>query len=562
MSGNVMAQKIVFARVCNGGNNNNLYWQIHANACIIVGNLKLYSKDADALPFFLLDSGILVASKTYSHVNANVPSTKDWSYFFTYQIICGIDTILASTDTLKIDDQKPDSTILDSVSIDPITNSVMLGWTSNKTPDFSSYYLYNYDRADPRLIENYKDTFYVDNSTINPKSKSLSYDITSSDSCDNRKEYGNYQHKTICLKGSIDTCENKISLNWNAYVGWPVRVYELYRRINGNTFQLVDSFASSVLSFNENINMVNTKVEYFVRARKLGVPHSSSSSNMSSLFNTGFSINPFDTKISYVSNNIGNNIEVKVERNPLSNYLSIDLYRISEAMFPVLAHSFASTESVYIDNDAINTLKHTYYLMSRNMCGIITDTSELSNNIVLKLSDLNSQLGLNWGPYFTWNTGVKEYIIYRSSGSTVAEASNFVALSNSAIDTIYIDDKGALGAYCYYINAIENAGSNTSQSNKVCYIKTGNIYYPNAIVPNGVNNIFNFIGDGIDLSKSSFQVYNRWGQLEYNTESMSLGWKGINNAGQDIPGDVLFFTAQIRQGTETVNIKGNITIIR
>lgn len=556
------AQKIIFARVCNGGNNNNLSWQINPDTCTIIGGIKIFSKDADALPFYALDSGINLANKNYVHVNANVPSTKDWSYYLQYQKICGSDTITVQSNILKIDDQKPDSTILDSVSVDPFTNTVLLGWSSNKTPDFSSYYLYNYDRADPRLIENYRDTFYVDLTPINPKSKSLSYDITSSDSCDNRKEYGAFQHKTICLKSSIDTCINQVGLNWNSYVGWPVRVYELYRRINGGQFVLVDSFPGSTLSYTEIVNQVNVGIEYFIRARKIGFPFSSSSSNMTNSISTGHSVNPSNTQILYVSNNANDKIEIKIKRNPSAHYSSVGLYKETIAGLTLFIYEIPNSQDIYEDFVAENTLVNRYFVIGRNMCQISTDTSASSYNIVLRQKENTANILLHWNRYFTWNSGVKEYIIYRASGNTIQEANNFVAINTLPSDTFTFDPKGDIAVQCYYVEASEALGTNKSKSNKVCYIKTGNIYYPNALVPNGVNKSFNFTGEGIDLSKSSMQIYNRWGQLEYNAENLLIGWLGTNNAGVDVPGDVYYFTAQISQGNELVQVKGTITLLR
>jgi gliding motility-associated-like protein len=317
-----------------------------------------------------------------------------------------------------------------------------------------------------------------------------------------------------------------------------------------------------VFSFSETVNQVNASVEYFLRARKNGYPLSSSSSNLTNTLVTGYSINPNNTKISYVSNNPNNAIEIKVERNPISHYSEIDLYRINPDGATNLIKTFTGTESSFEDVGANNWEKHNYYILSKNMCGIVTDTSLYSNNIVVTLKEDGDQLRLNWDRYFTWNAGVKEYIIYTSSGSTVAEATNFVALTTVNSDTFYLETKGSLGAYCYYIHAIEQAGINSSLSNKVCYVKTGNIYYPNAIVPKGTNPVFNFVGDGIDLAKSKIQIYNRWGQLEFITENLTQGWDGRNNTGNEVPGDVYFFTAQISQGIETISIKGNITVLR
>ncbi|MFY8191480.1 MAG: gliding motility-associated C-terminal domain-containing protein [Bacteroidia bacterium] len=558
----VFAQKIALKRVCNGGNNNQLTWQNIPNSCLILGNLKLYAKESLPQTFYLIDNNVNPNNGNYTHINANVPSVKDWYYYFEYTQICGTDTSIIFSDTLQIDDIKPDSTVLDSVSVDPINNVVLLGWTSNKTPDFSAYYLYNYDRADPRLIENYRDTFYIDIIPVNPKSKSLSYDITSSDSCDNRKEYGAYQHKTICLKGGIDTCINKVSLNWNAYVGWEVAEYHVFRSINNMPFEWLAIVPGNTLAYEDNINSLGVNTEYFVRARKLNSANISSSSNMSPIFITGKSISPTNTLIKQVSNNLNQNLEIEISRNPIANYLNIELRRIDPSNINTSIQTFTNNQSIHIDAFADNKVKYQYYLLSRNMCGEVSDSSAFSNNIVLTVAGNEDDIELNWSRYFTWNTGVKEYVIYRASGNTVNEAVNFVEEVNSILDTSRSISKGEWAVNCFYIQALSNDNISNSKSNIACLIKAGNIYYPNAIVPNGINKNFTFVGEGIDLENSSISIYNRWGQLEYEKLNIETGWNGVNLNGNEVSSGVYFFIAKIRIGLETKEINGSITVIR
>jgi hypothetical protein len=519
-------------------------------------------RDASSFPFYGIDSGIIASNKTCVHINSNVPSVKDWEYYIEYKIKCGQDTITRFTDTLKIDDQKPDSTILDSVSVDPILSVVYLGWPSNKTSDFSSYYLYNYDRADPRLIENYKDTFYTDLTPINPKTKSLSYDITSSDSCDNRKDYGNYKHQTIYLTGTNDTCINSVNIKWSAYIGWIVRSYYIYRKESLGKYTLIDSVVGSTLQYQDKNLLTKTSYEYCVRAFKNGSRLVSSCSNGSEVFIMGASSNPINTEIVQVTNNANDRLELQIKRNPLSNYSTIDLVRSNSVSSPVFIHTFSGVEDKYEDPSVSNISKYSYYLLSKNMCGIVTDTSKVSNNIVLTLNENTDDLLLNWQRYFTWNSGVKDYTIYRSSGNNLSEASNFMAITSRIIDTVFTDPKQTSAVTCYYVVANESLGNASSKSNTVCYIKTGKIYFPNAISINGSNKIFSFLGEGIDLFQSSIQIYNRWGGLEYSKDDISNGWDGRNGLGEILNGDVYFFNAQISQGNNKVNLRGNITILR
>jgi hypothetical protein len=562
LSHTLLAQKIKFQRVCNGGNNNLLSWVIIPDGCVIVSPLNIFARDGISQPYTKIDSLINPVNKSYIHTNSNVPSSKPWQYYLQVKIYCGgPDTIEFNTDTLGIDDIKPDSTTLDSVSVDPITGVVYLAWISNKTPDFSSYYLYNYDRADPRLIENYKDTFYTDINPINPRSKSLSYDITSSDSCDNRRDYGNYKHQTIWLQGSIDTCLQRSSLSWTAYVGWGVSQYEIYKSENGGAYTILTILPSGAFTFTDN-NLINSSTySYFIRARKLK-GNSSSSSNSTVSMTSGKSNNPDGTAISYVSTTSKNQIEISINRNPISGYSSIDLLKNQIGSSPIIVHTFSNSNSVFQDLNINETQTYQYQLLSKNVCGIITDTSAKSNNIVLGLKHSNAENALSWTRYFTWNMGVKEYIIYRSSGNSLQEAINFTAYQNVATDTFFQDNLINDPVNCYYILANESTSTNKSKSNIICYIKEGKVYYPNALTRYGSNTRFTFVGEGIDLEQSAIQIYNRWGMLEYSKENIISGWLGTNNNGEFVPSGVYFFMAQIMVGNEKIQINGNITVIQ
>jgi gliding motility-associated-like protein len=131
------------------------------------------------------------------------------------------------------------------------------------------------------------------------------------------------------------------------------------------------------------------------------------------------------------------------------------------------------------------------------------------------------------------------------------------------LDTFDIDIiEELIPVKCYRVEAIEQNGITTSLSNVVCYINEGKIYYPNALVINGVNNTFNFYGPGLELEKSSIRLYNRWGEEIYKTSNLMNGWNGIDNNGEFVNTGVYVFIADIVQGKEIITIKGNISVIQ
>jgi hypothetical protein len=558
------SQKIRFVRVCNAGINNNLFWQFDQDLCTTINTIKIYGRESLSFSFYGIDSGINLSNQNYLHVNANVPAIKTWQYFVATTVVCNSDTSTFFSDTLIIDDIKPDSTILDSVSVDPISNVVLLGWRSNKTPDFASYYLYNTDRADPRLAENYRDTSYIDLTPVNPRNQSLTYDITSSDSCDNRRDYGNYSHKTICLRVNIDTCKNQSILNWNAYKGWNTEKQYLYRKVGAGQFGFLDSLAGNVVTYTDINIPANTTVQYFVRAFKESDQFSASSSSNSNLpISTGKAQSPIGTEIAKVTINQRNKVELLIKPNPFSQYGGIDIYRFNDGSAPTYLKSTDLNNLLVEDETSVETIKYNYILISLNVCQEPADTSLPSNNIVLGLSGAGPLLDLNWNDYFTWNSGVKEYVIYRASGNNLTEANNFVVYKTPGLDTFDIDIiEELIPVKCYRVEAIEQNGIATSLSNVVCYINEGKIYYPNALVINGVNNTFNFYGPGLELEKSSIRLYNRWGEEIYKTSNLINGWNGTNKNGEFINTGVYVFIADIVQGKEIITIKGNISVIQ
>lgn len=553
-----IGQGLRLTRVCNNGVNNAITWRQISDSCILSGTVNIWAKENVSASFYKIDSNIAINTIQYIHINANNPAIKDWHYQIEYETKCSTDTFQIFTNSLRVDDEKPDSTILDSVSVDPIKNVVFLGWQSNKTNDFSAYYLYNIDRVDPRLQENYRDTFYIDNTPINPKSKSLQYDITSADSCDNRRDYGKYFHKTIWLSASVDTCQNKVNLTWTPYVGWQTKTHYIFKSTNGNSFKMIDSIPGNILSYTDKNVQNNERIIYFIRAHSA---NSSSSSNSTNEIKTGLSKSPSNTKIEFVTANDDEKITIKISEEVGVNYRYYILERgISVDKFDSILFASNITMPI-IDETSSDTRRWYYRVISKNVCNEYSDTSSISSNIVLqKVEDLD-QIQMYWNNYFTWNNPIEKYTIYRASGDNVSNAKSFMEIDD-ANDTLFLDvTEQELSVNCYYVIASETGTEAESKSNTICYVQTGEIYYPNAIVLNGINNTFTFIGKSIELDKSKLQVFDRWGNQIVYKDGLSNGWDGTTFDNKTVSQGVYFFLAEIKRNNEFITIKGTINVI-
>jgi gliding motility-associated-like protein len=94
-------------------------------------------------------------------------------------------------------------------------------------------------------------------------------------------------------------------------------------------------------------------------------------------------------------------------------------------------------------------------------------------------------------------------------------------------DTLLVFDNLTSIAGCYAVTAVDTFGNESAQSEKICVDNCPEYELPNVITVNGdgVNDFFKpiknkFIKD-IDL-----KVYNRWGNLVFETTDPTIMWDG------------------------------------
>ena len=124
-------------------------------------------------------------------------------------------------------------------------------------------------------------------------------------------------------------------------------------------------------------------------------------------------------------------------------------------------------------------------------------------------------------------------------------------------------------AGCYYVTAIDTLLNESLGSDTICvdncpFYELPNAFTPNADNQNDVYKPFPYCF----IERVDFKVFNRWGELIFETEDPDLNWDGTNLRGADVSEGVYYYNCQVYE--QRVNgitlrpeiLKGYIEVIR
>jgi gliding motility-associated-like protein len=88
------------------------------------------------------------------------------------------------------------------------------------------------------------------------------------------------------------------------------------------------------------------------------------------------------------------------------------------------------------------------------------------------------------------------------------------------------------------------------------------VFLPNAFTPNGdgINDVLFVRGEHVEVVR--LEIYNRWGQLVFETTDQSVGWDGLFK-GAPAPQEVYGFILEVNCiGGQQYKTQGNISLFR
>jgi gliding motility-associated-like protein len=177
----------------------------------------------------------------------------------------------------------------------------------------------------------------------------------------------------------------------------------------------------------------------------------------------------------------------------------------------------------------------------------------------------------------TWSFGntdtcfiddLKGFNIYFKKNSAASAFTKIITLEDPSINTIkHTPDSGFTG--CYIITSVDHKGNESRLVNEVCPSNCTLEYeLANSFTPNGdgSNDLYiPRINSGV--LRIEFQVYNRWGEVLFETENPAISWNGQDKKGRDLTEGTYYYICRIFGFQENTNQivedrKGFIQIMR
>jgi gliding motility-associated-like protein len=174
----------------------------------------------------------------------------------------------------------------------------------------------------------------------------------------------------------------------------------------------------------------------------------------------------------------------------------------------------------------------------KNLCNTAnaaTPEDQIKNNLIWK------------NPAFLCPTTSKDVAAYKI-WYRAPSAKDFVLIfsSNRAADTttVHRPDGGIAG--CYAVSAIDSLGNESKKSNIICLDNCPTYNLPNAFTPNGdgMNDVFKPYPYRF-IERVAFQVFNRWGQLVFETADANINWNGTNQGGQELAEGTYYYICKV-----------------
>jgi gliding motility-associated-like protein len=510
-----------------------LFYDIPTNNCGTFNNYEIFFSANPIGPFNLLGTVANQGQGFFHHPN---PAADTWYYYLQSDFNCPGEMVLQS-DTL--DNLQPEVAILTRASVNG--NSIELDWQASPSPEVSAYIIFRSTPMGTIALDTIYGgiTSFVDNNAF-PNDQSETYFILAIDECGNTSIF-NDPHSTVFLTQSVIDCEQKIILAWDLYEGWTngIGSQEVWVEVDGGGVFLQATISGAATNYTFENASDSEEYCFFIKSIESGTGVEALSNEICL---TPDLVEPMrDLVLRNVSVLPDNSVELTWNWSSIAELQS---YEVLQSSANAVANTFTvlNSEPAPIPlgngNDFIDfisdpsTGKVFYKIQTTDDCDILAESNYGSTIHLVGNPQLGLANFLTWTPFDLENAEVVDYSIYRIVNGSVTFVDITPAGTTSFSDEVD-PSKQAESNVCYFIVAnadvtLPNGAitSIESTSNTACVEQLTSIIAPNAFAPQGRNQIFKpFVIFGETVAYQ-FTVFNRWGELLFETQDLDQGWNG------------------------------------
>jgi gliding motility-associated-like protein len=554
--------------VRDNGLNTEFFWDLPVTNCGGAFNSHdIYRSNSLFGPYSLFQS---VSNPVATNASFPNPASGTVSYYYMVSNRnCPAGTTTPSSDTLDNLRPKFSPRIL-SVSVNN-DNDIEIIWEADRSPEVLGYLIYNDNNGfnEPDTVFGRGNTFYLDTGA-NPFFKTNRYFIRTFELCENDTGFIGSSftdssrveiHSSILLKyGGQVRCERIGRIAWNKYNnhGYQGGVigYVILVDADGLGYTAIDTV--SPLDSLYSIPGIAVDVEYNVKVIALLSGGSEAFSNFITF--TGqtapvpinfhiYNATPVEDGTIEVSYHNESPIAVKeLQMQRSFNGTNFDNINGREQTAP------GAIIRIFKDGTGNPNDRAVFYrFIVRDSCDVIYNSGVINTVHLAGKEQKNGGISLYWNAFNVSDGAADRYDLVKSV--------NGIEVSRLPLGTAVLTFEDAdpfvlnqIDTVCYQLEVpfTVNLGSfsadNLTVSNTVCFTPEPKAYVPNAFKPNGIQPGNRAIGANLTYATEEgflFQIYNRYGEMMFNTEDRTQRWDGFYK-GKPSPMDAYIFVVKFQ----------------
>ncbi len=221
-------------------------------------------------------------------------------------------------------------------------------------------------------------------------------------------------------------------------------------------------------------------------------------------------------------------------------------------------------DDAYLDTDVLCNIKNAYSVAQVNALGQISKSIVIDHTTraLIPKDSVNGKniLASVEGVSLSWEVPFENpvwYYIYK-------EESGKRRLLDSAQTNSYTERNMETKAsqVCYYITYKDNCLLESEIGTPICFNTGINLAFPNAFAPSSTPPNHEFKPVGEFFGKFNIQLFNRWGELLFETQNINEGWDGTYNGQVVQQGSYVYKVSMIDLGGRRFSQSGTVLLIK